>query len=184
MVKEKHPEANGATIDTVSKECYAKFGMTHQNEESEYLTCKFQISGQTVVVGTMDTCTATCAAGLFEVGEIGCSATTPFYNYNNICDLCSPVANAATVTCTSCVNRLQYPCIATNSVAASCNTGFDLVSGACTATPDVTTAAATTAAPEPGTATPSGNPDVASATSSTVASFVVMVAVVVASLMH
>ena len=101
-------------------------------------------------VGAADTCTLSCAAGTWDNADE--------------CTDCTIVGNASTVTCTS----------ATDSTVVTCATGFDLGSGACTATPMPTPAAAPTA----------DGDVVGSASTTTIASFVVMVAVAVASSMH
>jgi len=67
MVREKHPDANGATFSTFIKErnnwkCFAQFNMTHtfgdgkddRYSEAIYMACKFQISGQSALCETYD----------------------------------------------------------------------------------------------------------------------------------
>ena len=67
MVREKHPDANGATFSTFIKErnnwrCFARFNMTHifgdgkdyRYSEAIYMACKFQISGQSALCETYD----------------------------------------------------------------------------------------------------------------------------------
>jgi len=108
---------------------------------------------------------------------MSCAAGT--WDNANECTTCVAVANAATVTCTS----------ATNSAAVTCATGYSLKAGtrrslAAHLASCVKDTVATTAAPEPGSTAPSsGNPTVSSATSTTVTSFAVVVAVVGAALM-
>ena len=44
-VKSKEPQANGATWGPGNKKCYAEFGMTGQNSNSDWQTCKFKTKG-------------------------------------------------------------------------------------------------------------------------------------------
>jgi hypothetical protein len=148
------------TIDDTCVACVEGTWAAGDGDCATHTACGTQAGGATRTT-TAGTATADAVCAACSVGSFGAAT--------GACTACTAVDNAATVTCTS----------ATDSAVATCAAGYTKKAGksrflAAHMASCVKDAAAA--------GTPSAAVD--AATSSTVASFVVMVAVVVASLMH